>query len=209
VLSGLTEWVINVVERLGGIGVALLVTLENLFPPIPSEVVLPFAGVVARRTETGLVGMIAFATAGSLLGALILYGVAAAIGPERLRTFVARYGKWFRLTNADLDRAESWFDRWAVTAVLIGRCVPLIRSLVSIPAGFRRMNLAVFALYTVIGSAIWNTGLVTAGYLLAEENRWHVVERVLDYAQYAVLAGLAAAVLWYVWRRFVRPAAGA
>lgn len=203
-LADLTEWVIDVIERLGGIGVSLLVALENVFPPIPSEIVLPFAGVVARRAGESVVEMIAYATAGSLIGALVLYGVAAAIGPARLRAVVDKYGKWAKLTVADINRAEGWFDRWATTAVLVGRCVPLIRSLVSIPAGFRRMNLGLFILYTTIGSIVWNTALIGTGYLLAEENRWLVVEDILGYVQYAVLAGLGLAVLYYVWRRFIR-----
>ncbi|HUO46335.1 MAG TPA: DedA family protein [Acidimicrobiia bacterium] len=204
-LSDLTEWVINVIERLGGVGVALLVAVENIFPPIPSEIVLPFAGVVARRSGSGVVGMIAFATMGSLAGALFLYGVAAAIGPERLKHLVDRHGRWARLTVADIERAESWFDRWATAAVLLGRCVPLIRSLVSIPAGFRRMNLGLFILYTTIGALVWNTALVGGGYLLAEESRWLVIEEILGYVQYLVLAGIGAAIFWYVWRRFLSP----
>ena len=204
-LTDLSDWVIDVIDALGYVGVALLVALENLFPPIPSEIVLPFAGVVARRGGATLPGMIVAATIGSVAGALVLYGVAAAIGPERLRAFIVRYGRWFRLTVDDIDRAERWFDRRAVVAVLIGRCVPLIRSLVSIPAGFSRMPLATFLAYTVIGSLIWNSGLVGAGYVLGEEDRWRRIEDVMDYAQYVVIAGLLAAVAWFVWRRFVSP----
>lgn len=202
-LSDLTEWVIDVIERLGGVGVALLVALENVFPPIPSEIVLPFAGVVARRSGGSVIEMIAFATIGSLAGALILYAVAAAIGPDRLKHLVDRYGRWARLTVTDVERAEAWFDRWATAAVLLGRCVPLIRSLVSIPAGFRRMNLGIFVLYTTIGALVWNTVLIGAGYLLAEESRWLVIEEILGWFQYVVLAAIAAALLWYVWRRFL------
>src|SRR5687768_8339222 len=143
-LSGLSDWVVDVIDRLGYIGVALLVALENLFPPIPSEIVLPFAGFVARDGKATLPGMILAATIGSIVGAWILYGIAAWIGPERMERFLLRYGKWLRLTPADVAKAERWFDRRAVVAVLVGRCVPLIRSLVSIPAGFRRMDFRVF-----------------------------------------------------------------
>jgi membrane protein DedA with SNARE-associated domain len=163
--------------------------------------VLPFAGFVASDEDSiaTLIGMIVAATIGSLAGALTLYGIAAWIGPDRLQGFLVRYGKWLRLTNEDVDRAEHWFDRRAVVAVLVGRCVPLIRSLVSIPAGFRRMNLAAFVLYTAIGSAIWNTALVTAGYLLREQ--WHDVEPVLDAVQYVVVAALVGVIVWFVWSR--------
>jgi membrane protein DedA with SNARE-associated domain len=204
-LTDLSDWVIDVIDKLGYVGVALLVALENLFPPIPSEIVLPFAGVVARQGGATLPGMIVAATIGSVVGALVLYGIAAAIGPERLRGFVVRYGRWFRLTVDDLERAERWFDQRAVVAVLVGRCVPLIRSLVSIPAGFRRMPLGTFLPYTVIGSLIWNSGLVGAGYVLGQEDRWRRIEDVMDVAQYVVIAGILAAIAWFVWRRFVSP----
>jgi len=205
-LMNLTDWVIDVIDALSYLGVALLVALENVFPPIPSEIVLPFAGVVARRGGATLPGMIVAATVGSVAGALVLYGIAAAIGPERLRAFIVRYGKWFRLTIDDIERAERWFDRRAVVAVLIGRCVPLIRSLVSIPAGFRRMPMATFLLYTVVGSLIWNTGLISAGYVLGEEDRWRTIEDVMGYVQYVVVLGILGAIGWYVWSRFVSPA---
>jgi membrane protein DedA with SNARE-associated domain len=202
-LTNLTDWVIDVIDKMGYLGVALLVALENVFPPIPSEVVLPFAGVVSRRGGATLPGMIVAATIGSVVGALVLYAIAAAIGPDRLAAFVVRYGKWFRITPEDIARAEHWFDRRAVVAVLIGRCVPLIRSLVSIPAGFRRMPLGTFLLYTVVGSLVWNSGLIGAGYVLGEEDRWRKIEDVMGYVQYVVILGILGAIGWFVWSRFV------
>ena len=200
-LSGLADWVTDVIDRLGYVGVALLVFLENLFPPIPSEIVLPFAGFVASDAESipKLIGMIVAATIGSLTGALVLYGIAAWIGRERLTRFLVRYGKWLQLTPDDVARAERWFDKRAVLAVLVGRCVPLIRSVVSIPAGFRRMPLTTFVLYTVIGSAIWNTVLIGAGYLLREQ--WEDVEPIMSWFQYVVIAAVVVAVVWFVWTR--------
>jgi membrane protein DedA with SNARE-associated domain len=198
--SSLADWVTDVIDELGYLGVALLVALENLFPPIPSEVVLPFAGFVARDGDATLWGMILAATIGSLVGALVLYGLSAWIGPERLHAFLVRYGKWFRLTPADVNKAERWFDRRAIVAVLIGRCIPLIRSLVSIPAGFRRMPLVPFVIYTTVGSLIWNTALIGAGYALRDN--WHDVEPVLDTFQYVVIAVIVGAVAWYFWSRF-------
>ena len=206
-LSGLSDWVVDVIDRLGYVGVALLVALENLFPPIPSEIVLPFAGFVASDGKATLPGMIIAATIGSIAGAWALYGIAAWIGRERLVRFLVRYGKWLRLTPDDVARAERWFDRRAVVAVLVGRCVPLIRSLVSIPAGFRRMNFGVFTLYTAIGSAIWNTALVGAGYVLRDN--WEDVEPVLDIVQYVVIALIVAAILWLLWVRVLSPEAQA
>jgi membrane protein DedA with SNARE-associated domain len=204
-LTDLSDWVTDVIDKLGYVGVALLVALENLFPPIPSEIVLPFAGFVARDGDANLIGMIAAATIGSTVGALVLYGIAGAIGPDRLHRFLERYGKWFRLTQRDIARAEMWFDRRAVVAVLVGRCVPLIRSLVSIPAGLRRMPLGPFVIYTIIGSVVWNTTLIGAGYLL--RSRWHDVEPVMQWFQYVVLVAIAASIAWYAWTRFVSPVA--
>ncbi len=202
-LDGLVEWVTSVVETLGYGGVAFLVALENLFPPIPSEVVLPLAGFVSATGEASLAGMILAATIGSMVGAFVLYGIAAAIGPVRLRALVVRYGRWFGLDESDMDKAEGWFDRRANLAVLLCRCVPLMRSLISIPAGFRRMRIAPFAVYTLIGSLVWNILLVGAGYLLGE--RWEQVEQPLELFQNAVLLLLAVAVAWFVWRRIIRP----
>jgi membrane protein DedA with SNARE-associated domain len=174
-LENLTDWATDIVERLGYFGVAMLVALENLFPPIPSEVVLGLAGYTASQGEAWVVGMIIAATIGSMVGAWILYGLSAAIGPVRLRAIIIRYGNWVGFGETDLDRSEAWFDRRSRSAVLVCRCVPLIRSLISIPAGFRRMPLGAFTIFTLIGSLVWNTVLVTAGYLLADQ--W---ERVLD-----------------------------
>lgn len=202
-LERIVEWATAVVEALGPIGVAALVTLENLFPPIPSEIVLPLAGFVAATGDSNLVVMIAAATIGSMVGAYLLYGIAAAIGPSRLRTLVTRYGKWFSLTVDDLDRSEGWFDRHANRAVLICRCIPLMRSLISIPAGLRRSPLIPFSVYTLIGSLIWNTALVSAGYLLGDN--WEAAGRPLEVMQNAVLFVIAVAVAWFVWRRIIQP----
>lgn len=177
-LENLTEWATDIVERLGYLGVAMLVAIENVFPPIPSEVVLGLAGYTASRGDAWVVGMIIAATIGSVVGAWILYGLSAAVGPVRLRAIIIRYGTWIGFSETDLDRAESWFDRRSRSAVLVCRCVPLIRSLISIPAGFRRMPLGAFTLFTLIGSLVWNTVLITAGYLLADQ--W---EKVLEFTE--------------------------
>ena len=198
-LSSLSEWVTDVIDRLGYVGVALLIALENLFPPIPSEIVLPFAGFVASDGDANLIGMIVAATIGSLVGAWILYGIAWWIGPDRLARFLVRYGKFLRITNDDIDRASTWFERREVVAVLVGRCIPLIRSLVSIPAGFRHMPFATFTLYTAIGSAIWNTALIAPATSLREN--WEDVEPVLDIVQIVVIVLIVVGIIWFVWSR--------
>ncbi len=200
-LGDLANWVQDVINQFGYFGVALLVVIENVFPPIPSEIVLPFAGFVAQQgagavdatadaaqSDTTVVGMMIAATIGSVVGALILYFVSAAIGPERLRGFVERFGKWFGVKSADLVRAEEWFDRRSAVAVLVGRCVPLIRSIVSIPAGFRRMKLASFVVLTAIGSAVWNIALIGAGAVLGDQ--WERVGEYVGIFQWLVIAAV-------------------
>jgi membrane protein DedA with SNARE-associated domain len=201
VLENLTNWATDIVEQLGYVGVALLVAIENVFPPIPSEVVLGLAGYTASQGDASLVGMITAATIGSVVGAWILYGLSSAIGPVRLRAIVIRYGSWIGFSESDLDLAESWFDRRSRSAVLVCRCIPLIRSLISIPAGFRRMPLGSFTLFTLIGSLVWNSVLVTAGYLLAAQ--W---EKVLEFTgafQTLVVVLIAVVVVAVIIRKVV------
>jgi membrane protein DedA with SNARE-associated domain len=193
-LSDLAAWVQDVIERLGYLGVSLLVILENVFPPIPSEIVLPFAGFVAQRGDASVWGMVVAATVGSVLGAWILYGVSALIGHDRLRAFIVRYGKWFTVKESDLHRAEKWFDERANVAVLIGRCVPIIRSIVSIPAGFRRMKIVPFTVLTTVGSLAWNLGLIGAGAILGDQ--WDRVEGYVGVFQWVVIL----VVVWFIVR---------
>ncbi len=200
-LENLTDWATSVVESLGYLGVALLVAIENVFPPIPSEVVLGLAGYTAARGDAWVLGMILAALIGSMVGAWVLYGLAALVGPVRLRAVVIRYGAWIGFGETDLDRAEAWFDRRSRAAVLVCRCVPLVRSLISIPAGFRRMPLGAFTLFTLVGSAIWNTVLVVAGYLLAEQ--WERVLVVTEPFQTVVLVGIGGVLAALVVRKVV------
>ena len=185
-LSSLATWVQDVIEQLGYLGVALLVVAENVFPPIPSEIVLPFAGFVAQRGSESVVLMILAATVGSGGGALIRYWIAAVLGDKRLHAFTRRFGKWVQIREVDLTRAEEWFDRHATSAVLVGRCVPLIRSVVSIPAGFRRMKLIPYIAYTFLGSLVWNILLIGAGALLGDN--WERVGSYVGVFQWVVIA---------------------
>jgi membrane protein DedA with SNARE-associated domain len=212
-LGDLANWVQDVINQFGYFGVALLVVIENVFPPIPSEIVLPFAGFVAQQgasavnatadaaqSDTTVIGMMIAATVGSVVGALILYFVSAAIGPERLRGFVERFGKWFGVKSSDLVRAEEWFDRRSVAAVLVGRCVPLIRSIVSIPAGFRRMKLTSFVVLTAIGSAVWNIALIGAGAVLGDQ--WERVGEYVGVFQWLVIVAVLVLLVRFVVSRF-------
>lgn len=200
--SSLASWVQDVIEQLGYLGVALLVVAENVFPPIPSEIVLPFAGFVARRGSDSVVIMILAATVGSVVGALIMYWIAAVIGDDRLHAFTRKFGKWVQIRESDLTKAEEWFDRHAMAAVLVGRCVPLIRSVVSIPAGFRRMKLVPYLLYTFLGSLMWNIALVGAGALLGDN--WERVGSYVGVFQWAVIALVVAAVARFLWTHVLK-----
>ena len=201
-LSGISDWVTNIVETLGYAGVAALIALENLFPPLPSELILPLAGFETGRGHFNYFVMVAAATVGSVVGAVILYFVAQAIGEHRIRALIRRYGRWLQVTEDDLDRADDWFDRHGNLAVLVCRCVPLVRSVVSLPAGLRRMPMGEFLLYTAVGSAVWNAALIGAGWALGDN--WEVVGQYVGYVQYVVIAVVVVAVVWFLWRRLGR-----
>ena len=201
-LSGLATWIESVIEKIGYLGVALLVGLENVIPIIPSEIVQPYAGFVAQRDNKSVVLMIIVATIGSVLGSLVMYGIAAWIGPVRLRAFIVRYGKFVGVSEHELTRAEEWFDRNAVVSVLIGRCVPLIRAVVSIPAGFRKMKLIPYIICTFIGSLLWNIFLIGAGAMLGDN--WESVTKYMSAIQYVVVAAIFVVVGKFIWTHLKR-----
>jgi membrane protein DedA with SNARE-associated domain len=203
-LGSVADWAADVIESLGYIGIIALIALESIIPPIPSEVILPLAGFLAGQGRFSLPLAIAAATLGSVIGALALYGLSAWLGERRVRGIVMRYGGYLRLTPHDLDRANEWFDRYDSWAVAIGRLVPVIRSLVSIPAGLRRMPLGRFLLFTTAGSAIWNSVLIGLGWLLGDN--WEKVEEYSSYIQYAILFAIAVAAVVFYYRRRTRTA---
>lgn len=195
-LSGIASWVTDVVEKLGYAGLFLMIALENVFPPIPSEVVLPLAGFLTGQGRMWYPGAVLAATAGSLAGALILYYAGYYFGEQRVRRLVRRYGKWAMLSEEDIDKADEWFDRRHREAVLIGRLFPVVRSLISIPAGIRRMEMGKFLLYTAIGSAIWNSVLIGFGWILGDN--WDAVEKYVGYLQYLVILAVLLAIAWFI-----------
>ncbi|HLL38631.1 MAG TPA: DedA family protein [Rubrobacteraceae bacterium] len=174
------QWAADVLGALGSIGLLFLMVAENLFPPIPSEAILPLAGFLVGRGELGGVQAILAATAGSVLGAFFLY----ALGRWGGRAVVLRYGRVLRVTENDLDRAEGWFERYGDAVVLFGRMVPLGRSVVSIPAGMLKMPVWRFTLLTTIGSALWNMLLVGAGWFLGAN--WERVSAIVGSISNAV-----------------------
>jgi membrane protein DedA with SNARE-associated domain len=195
-LTGISEWVVSVMEVVGAPGAGLIVALENLFPPLPSEVILPLAGFTASRGSFSLLDAILWTTAGSVLGAYILYALGGWLGRERTRALVRR----IPLVNVDdVDRVEAWFARHGSKAVFFGRLVPLFRSLVSIPAGIERMPVWRFLGLTLAGSFIWNSVLIMAGYFLGEN--WHVVEQYAGIFQKIVIAAVVVLVGVFVVRK--------
>jgi membrane protein DedA with SNARE-associated domain len=184
-------------------GLAMVMFLENVFPPIPSEVILPLAGSLALEGRFTLVGVTAVGTLGSMMGALVFYALGYLFGEPRVRFLMRRYGKWLMLSEADLDKALEWFDRYGEKVVFFGRMVPIVRSLISIPAGIASMNLGFFCLYTVIGTGMWSFLLAFAGYLLGKS--WSLVsEWVSRYEKAAIVIGIVAIVIFFVRRLLQR-----
>ncbi|GAB3376399.1 DedA family protein [Micromonospora halotolerans] len=181
--TGLTGWVATVIDSFGAVGVALLVALESIVPPIPSEVVLAMAGYLAAEGRFNVVLIVLAATAGSLLGALVLYWLGAALGEERLKRWLDHIPL---VDREDLEKADRWFERHGRWAVLFGRVVPVVRSLVSVPAGANRMPLGEFILLTTLGSGVWNALIVGAGFALG--SRWREVDRYSQWFNYAIFA---------------------
>ena len=194
------NWITDVMEQFGYAGLFVLIMLENVFPPIPSEVILTFGGFMTTASSLTKIGVIAAATAGSVAGAVILYGIGLLLDVERLGKIVDRWGRVLRLTRDDVHKADAWFDKYGPWTVFFCRLVPLIRSLISLPAGMSNMNFLLFLLLTTLGSLIWNTILVSLG--AAVGDNW---ERIVEYMDiysnvaYAIIAVLGiAAIVWYI-----------
>jgi membrane protein DedA with SNARE-associated domain len=186
----------GLVEQTGYLGIALLMLAENLFPPIPSELIMPLAGFAAARGELGMVGVVAAGTAGALAGALFWYHVGRRVGLERLKRWAAGHGRWLTVSPDDVDRAAAWFDRHGGAAVLVGRLVPAVRTLISVPAGVAGMALPRFLACSAVGTALWTALLAVTGYLLGEQHQ--KVGDYLDPVSNAILALLALGYLYRV-----------
>ena len=194
----MTQWVFAIVDRLGEIGIGLLIFLENVVPPVPSEVILPLAGFRARTGALNVWLAWPAATAGSVLGAIVLYGLGAWLGYDRLHALAGK--RWFFLTSQkDLDRGQRIFGRHGGKVVLLGRCVPVIRSLVSIPAGIVRMPLPRFLLLTAIGSGVWNALFIGLGWYLGDH--WDRVQTWLGPVTSVVLGLALVGLVWLAVRK--------
>lgn len=197
--GGLAGWTVDLMEQLGGPGAGLAIYIENLFPPIPSEVVLPMAGFAARLGELSVAEAIIWTTLGSVLGAWTLYLLGAWLGHDRMRRLAMKLPL---VDVEDVDKTTAWFARHGTKAVFFGRMLPLFRSFISIPAGTERMNFLVFSLLTTLGSLIWNSVFIGAGYLLGAN--WHLIDPYAATLQYIVVAAAIAFVVWFVVSRVRR-----
>ncbi len=201
--SVVEAWITDWMNQFGYVGVFLLILIENIFPPIPSEVILTLGGFMTTTTSMTKVGMIFASTAGSVIGAVILYWIGTLLDVERLEKIIRKYGKILRLTSKDIHKAESWFNKYGVWAVFFGRLVPIVRSLISIPAGMSKMTFPLFLLFTTLGTLIWNTTLVSVGAAVGD-NWTDIVEYMDIYSNivYIILAIVGVAFLvWYFKKR--------
>lgn len=198
--GGLIGLVARIIDALSYPGITLLIAAESIIPPIPSEAILPMAGFLAASGTFNFFGVLFAATLGSVVGASALYGAGWYLGRTRFLNLIERYGGKVGVGMNDVHKAEEWFRKYGRVSVLIGRLVPIVRSLVSIPAGFYRMPIAPFLVYTTIGSLAWNTLLIGAGYLL--EDHWDRVEPYVAIFQYIVIAAAAILIGRFIYRRW-------
>ncbi|OOV75324.1 DedA family protein [Mammaliicoccus fleurettii] len=197
------SWITSIMEQFGYLGIALLILLENVFPPIPSEVILTFGGFMTTKSELTIVGVVIASTIGSVFGAVILYWIGRILNVDRLERIIEKWGKYLRLTKEDVRKADAWFDKYGPWTVFFCRFIPLIRSLISIPAGMSDMNQWLFLLLTTLGTLIWNLILVIVGAKVGDN--WHQIVNYMDvYSNfmYAIIAiGIIVFIIWFVKRK--------
>lgn len=195
------NWITDFMSQFGYVAIFLLVAVENIFPPIPSEIILTFAGFMISSTDMNFIGVVIAATLGAVIGAVILYGLGALLKKETIENILdGKVGKLLGFKREDVDKAIQWFNKHGAITVLFTRCIPVVRSLISIPAGTSRMHLLPFTLYTTIGTLIWNILLVWLG-MTAGDN-WqdiaHQLENFSSIFKYALVALVVIGVLWFV-----------
>ncbi|KAM3097992.1 DedA family protein [Phormidesmis sp. 146-35] len=195
----MAEWIANTMNAMGYWGIGLLMFLENLFPPIPSELIMPLAGFTVSQGKMNFQYAVLAGVIGTVFGTLIWYYAGILVGEERLRALADRYGKWLGLSGGDIDKANRWFYRHGTKAVLLGRLVPGIRTIISLPAGISRMRLAPYLVYSTIGTTLWTILLTYAGFLLGEH--YDRVDEYLAPVSKIVLVGLILGFIAWVVRR--------
>jgi membrane protein DedA with SNARE-associated domain len=190
------DWVIQLIDWGGYAGVFLLTLLETMFPPIPSEVVLPLAGMRAAQGPLGLLGVILFATAGSMLGNFLWYLIARAISPDRFRRFIDRHGRWLTMDWRDVEKVQGHFERHGAGIVFLGRMIPAFRTFISIPPGILRMPVARYLFWSTLGTGLWSAALAGGGYALGAN-----FERIEEVAGPLTTGIVLIAAAWYLWRQ--------
>ena len=197
---GLEEWVLSVMEKLGYLGIALLMFLDNIFPPIPSEIIMPSAGYTASKGDLTLVGVIIAGSAGSLIAAMILYWIGRKIPEQHLFTFIEHYGKFLRIKVTDLEKALNWFNQHGHKIVFFGRMIPAVRSLISIPAGMSKMPFGKFMTYSGLGTIIWTTFLAFLGYHFSENQA--LMTLIMQRVGYIILVFVILYIIWKMAKKF-------
>ena len=196
----MSEWITNTITSLGYLGIGLLMFLENLFPPIPSELIMPLAGFTVAKGRMELAPVILAGVIGTIVGALPWYYVGKLVGEDNLKRLADKYGKWISVSSRDIDKANNWFDKHGEKAVLFCRLVPGVRTLISLPAGISAMPLVPFLIYSTIGTALWVSLLTLAGYALGDN--YEIVEEYLGPVSKIVFVLLIVAfVVWVVNKR--------
>jgi membrane protein DedA with SNARE-associated domain len=190
------DWIVNLIDKTGYLGIGFLMFLETVFPPIPSEVIMPNAGVAAAQGKLALAGVVASGTIGAMFGNIFWYLFARVIGLARFRPFIEKHGRWLTLDWSDIEKAQTLFGRFGSMIVGVGRLLPTIRSVVSIPAGLLHMRLKNFLLWSTIGTSCWTAALAIAGYLLGKQ--FDDINRVLGPLSTAIIVLI---VLGYAWRQ--------
>ncbi|MCU0524105.1 MAG: DedA family protein [Elainella sp. Prado103] len=196
----MAEWITQIMTSLGYVGIGLLMFLENLFPPIPSELIMPLAGFTVAKGQMGFVPAVMAGVLGTMLGALPWYYIGVYLGEDRLKRWIDRYGKWLGISSEEIDKSQRWFYRHGTKAVFFGRLVPGIRTLISLPAGFSKMRFGTFLIYSTLGTLGWTLLLTTAGYALGDN--YELVEEYLAPVSKIVLGGLlVGGMVWLVRHR--------
>ncbi|MGL4522078.1 MAG: DedA family protein [Bacilli bacterium] len=196
------NWIMDIIESYGYIGVFLLIMLENIFPPIPSEVILTFSGFMTVSTSLTTTGVVIASTLGSVVGAIALYGIGTLLNAERLSSIITKWGHLLRLRVEDVTRTQKWFDKYGIWTVFFCRFIPLIRSLISIPAGMAKMNIGAFFLFTTLGTVLWNFALIQTGAILGDS--WETVLHYMEYYSTFIYIGIAiaiCAIIIFIWKR--------
>jgi membrane protein DedA with SNARE-associated domain len=199
ILTAINNWVQGIIASAGYPGLGLVMVLENLFPPIPSEIILPLAGYMTLQGHFTLVGVTAVGTIGSVVGALALYGVGRWLDESRVRHLLRSYGRFAMLSEDDLDRALTWFSKYGQPTIFFARVVPIVRSLISVPAGLARMSLPRFLIFTALGTGLWSFLLTWAGRMLGA-NWARVASLVSRYEDVVMVLAVIAVLLFFVQR---------